>query len=105
VWQLIGDKVIGTVHVVCLKGTPFMKIANKVKSIFHNYGIHASTVQPEFVSEKALKERRKACLLDCIEESCLSNNCCPTTFKPAVDDETLTTLLESSGKIKRRRKS
>lgn len=56
VWSLIDDKLIGSVHVLCLKEANFMKVAAKMKDIFHKYSIHSSTIQPEYVSKKKLAE-------------------------------------------------
>ncbi len=56
VWSLIDDKLIGSVHVLCLKEANFMKIAAAMKDIFHRYDVHSSTIQPEYVSKKKLAE-------------------------------------------------
>jgi zinc transporter 1 len=58
VWSLIDDKLISSVHVLCLKEANFMKLASTMKDIFHRYQIHSSTIQPEYVSTKRLAEVR-----------------------------------------------
>lgn len=56
VWSLIDDKLISSVHVLCLKEANFMKIAADMKDVFHKYSIHSSTIQPEYVSKRKLTE-------------------------------------------------
>lgn len=73
VWQLAGDRIIATVHIKyvhifsllyavhlvksCIMSFHFCRcrtleeyfyIAEKVKAVFHNEGIHSTTIQPEF---------------------------------------------------------
>jgi len=48
VWQLAGNRIIATAHVRCRRLNDYVRIAEQVKSIFHNGGIHSTTVQPEF---------------------------------------------------------
>jgi zinc transporter 1 len=49
IWQLSDTKIIGTVHASCNKNSDFYKIATEMKAILHKYGVHATTIQPEFV--------------------------------------------------------
>jgi len=98
VWKLVETKVIGSVHIVCLKKTKFMEIASQIKMIFHSYGIHASTIQPEFIKIKQLKEERKVCVLDCGKKDCEVNSCCPPPLKlePALNDDQLDEILKKN---------
>jgi zinc transporter 1 len=59
VWSLSDDKMIGSVHVLCLKEASFTKIVSAMKDIFHKYEIHSSTIQPEYVSIRTLKVKTK----------------------------------------------
>jgi len=85
VWQLVGAKIIGTVHIVCLKKREYMKIATEIKDIFHKFDIHSSTIQPEFIKEE--KEPRQICQLDCGTGVCITSTCCPKNVEPAIDEE------------------
>ena len=49
VWQLAGDRIIASVHIRCLNLSEYMKIAENVKELFHDEGIHSTTIQLEFV--------------------------------------------------------
>jgi len=69
VWQLLGDKPIASIHVLCKKPRKFMKTARKIKAVFHGEpfsfkpstfsprilerDIHTVTIQPEFVGRKS----------------------------------------------------
>jgi len=53
VWQLTNDTAVATVHVVLratVTSTEFMKVSDAIKILLHQAGVHATTVQPEFVS-------------------------------------------------------
>jgi len=56
VWQLLGDKPIASIHVLCKKASKFMKTARQIKAIFHECDIHTVTIQPEFTEGKAANE-------------------------------------------------
>ncbi len=47
-WQLAGNRIIATAHIRCRNLTDYNILAEKVKSFFHNEGIHSTTIQPEF---------------------------------------------------------
>jgi zinc transporter 1 len=49
VWKLSGNKIIATAHITCHNLEEYMIIASKVKILFHEKGIHSTTIQPEFV--------------------------------------------------------
>lgn len=49
VWQLAGNRIIASAHIRCHNLRDYMRIAEEVKSFFHNEGIHSTTIQPEFV--------------------------------------------------------
>ncbi|CAG8628411.1 450_t:CDS:2, partial [Dentiscutata heterogama] len=48
VWQLSNTKHIASVHVRLLPSVDYMGLITKVKNILHTYGIHSTTIQPEF---------------------------------------------------------
>ena len=47
VWQLAGNRIVLSAHITC-KMREYMGIAAVVKDLFHNEGIHSTTIQPEF---------------------------------------------------------
>ncbi|SPO23776.1 related to COT1 - Vacuolar zinc (and possibly other metals) transporter [Ustilago trichophora] len=53
VWQLSESKIVASVHVLvdCSSGQTekYMNIAAKIRANLHSWGIHSSTIQPEFV--------------------------------------------------------
>ncbi len=68
VWQLVATRVVASVHVKMGKHAPkddHMKFAEKIKEVFHNEGIHATTVQLEYKNEEAQVVNKKGCCLPC----------------------------------------
>lgn len=57
IWNLTESFFIASLHVQ-IDSTPsqFGHIAKAIRSIFHNYGIHSATVQPEFLSGDVSEE-------------------------------------------------
>lgn len=53
VWQLSESKIVASVHVLvdCSSGQTekYMNIAAEIRENLHSWGIHSSTIQPEFV--------------------------------------------------------
>jgi len=49
VWQLSGSRIIATAHIRCRNPRDYERVANQVKMVFHQEGIHSTTIQPEFV--------------------------------------------------------
>ncbi|KAL4400830.1 Zinc resistance conferring protein [Malassezia pachydermatis] len=53
VWQLNENKIVASVHILvdCSgeESSRYMQIANQVRRSLHLWGIHSSTIQPEFV--------------------------------------------------------
>lgn len=79
VWQLAGSRIIGTAHIKCKDPESYMKVAKQIKEIFHDEGIHATTIQPEFAlvgSEVAVGK----CELPC-RTQCALKQCCGTVKK------------------------
>ncbi|PWN28168.1 cation efflux protein [Jaminaea rosea] len=54
IWQLSESKIVASVHVLvdCSTGQEqrYMEIAADLRRLLHAYGIHSSTIQPEFVA-------------------------------------------------------
>ncbi|KAI8830740.1 zinc/cadmium resistance protein [Chytriomyces cf. hyalinus JEL632] len=100
VWGLSDNKTVASVHVRCLDPSSnpdqsYMQIAANVKRLLHGYGIHSTTVQPEFVkrriyngvdsagpshvtgSEAGDEDTDDGCLLKCEGGECNEQVCCP----------------------------
>mmetsp|Transcript_11279 Transcript_11279/g.15608 ORF Transcript_11279/g.15608 Transcript_11279/m.15608 type:complete len:331 (-) Transcript_11279:80-1072(-) len=71
VWQLDDERYISTLH-VAVNDEKWMEIGYQVKQILHRYGVHNTTIQPEFVEE----ETSEQCALLCKEASCRKRICC-----------------------------
>jgi len=79
VWQLSDTKVIGTVHISCARDTEFLDIASSMKHILHKYGVHSTTIQPEFV-DVTTQMQKQACTLTCLSSKCEEKLCCNTNL-------------------------
>lgn len=51
IWQLSTKCIIATIHIVMRQGDNFIATAQTLKKIFHDVGIHSTTIQPEFVGD------------------------------------------------------
>ena len=87
IWQLSDSKLVASVHIrvsIPEDTAEYMTLATEVRKCLHAYGIHSSTIQPEFVSaedeEVAAVERSTggACLIGCTNASCANGQCCQT---------------------------
>uniref|UniRef100_A0A8B9UKC8 Solute carrier family 30 member 1 n=1 Tax=Anas zonorhyncha TaxID=75864 RepID=A0A8B9UKC8_9AVES len=81
IWQLAGSRIIGTAHIKCPDPSTYMMVAKRIKEIFHDEGIHATTIQPEFASVGSESGRGK-CEFPC-RTQCALKQCCG-----AVEDST-----------------
>ncbi|CAL1585587.1 unnamed protein product [Knipowitschia caucasica] len=74
IWQLAGSRIIATAHIKCHDPTAYMDVAKRIKDFFHNEGIHATTIQPEFVTFSSAKGDSQ-CELAC-RTVCAPKQCC-----------------------------
>lgn len=79
IWQLAGSRIIATAHIKCHDPTSYMEVAKRIKDFFHNEGIHATTIQPEFVTFSS-QSRDSLCELSC-QTQCAPKLCCGTADK------------------------
>lgn len=65
-----------------------MVLAEKVKKMFHEEGIHSTTIQPEFVElEVESVHSDENCILDCpSNDDCAANTCCGPSNNKQVKD-------------------
>jgi zinc transporter 1 len=93
IWQLSDVKMIASLHIQiafdpeCEGGGRYMQLASAVRTCLHAYGIHSSTIQPEYTKEEVApvvgRSRRgsggdpdeAACLLEC-GDGCVTGKCC-----------------------------
>ncbi|XP_032668233.1 zinc transporter 1 isoform X2 [Odontomachus brunneus] len=75
VWQLAGDKIISTAHIIFLDPKVYASIKDQVTAFFVEMGITQVTVQPEFHKMKPHMERTD-CLIRCHGEHCSYSQCC-----------------------------
>uniref|UniRef100_A0A673YHS6 Solute carrier family 30 member 1b n=1 Tax=Salmo trutta TaxID=8032 RepID=A0A673YHS6_SALTR len=78
IWQLAGSRIIATAHIKCLDPASYMDVAirytMRIKGLFHDEGIHATTVQPEFVTVN-FASNIYVCELSCGTQ-CAPKLCC-----------------------------
>ncbi|XP_026174811.1 zinc transporter 1a isoform X2 [Mastacembelus armatus] len=79
IWQLAGSRIIATAHIKCHDPTSYMEVAKRIKDLFHNEGIHATTIQPEFVTFSS-ESRDSLCELSC-RTQCAPKLCCGSADK------------------------
>uniref|UniRef100_A0A3P8RWQ0 Solute carrier family 30 member 1a n=1 Tax=Amphiprion percula TaxID=161767 RepID=A0A3P8RWQ0_AMPPE len=83
IWQLAGSRIIATAHIKCHDPTSYMEVAKRIKDFFHDEGIHATTIQPEFVTFNS-ESRDSLCELSC-RTQCAPKLCCGSADKPNAD--------------------
>ncbi|XP_077567262.1 zinc transporter 1a isoform X2 [Stigmatopora nigra] len=86
VWQLAGSRIIATAHIKCHDPTSYMEVAKGIKDFFHNEGIHATTIQPEFVTFSSASQD-SLCELSC-RTQCAPKLCCGSGDKSASERKT-----------------
>ncbi|KAM8832356.1 zinc transporter 1a [Spinachia spinachia] len=79
IWQLAGSRIIATAHIKCHDPTSYMEVAKRIKDFFHDEGIHATTIQPEFVTFNS-ESRDSLCELSC-RTQCAPKLCCGSKDK------------------------
>ncbi|KAJ8269853.1 hypothetical protein GJAV_G00107560 [Gymnothorax javanicus] len=81
IWQLAGSRIIATAHIKCQDPASYMDVAKRIKNFFHDQGIHATTIQPEFATVNS-ESRTSLCELAC-RTQCAPKQCCGSADKPA----------------------
>ncbi|CAN9507492.1 unnamed protein product [Ophioblennius macclurei] len=87
IWQLAGSRIIATAHIKCHDPTSYMEVAKRIKDFFHDEGIHATTIQPEFVTFNS-ESRDSLCELSC-RTQCAPKLCCGSGDKPGSDKKAI----------------
>ncbi|XP_062857625.1 zinc transporter 1a [Trichomycterus rosablanca] len=86
IWQLAGSRIIATAHIKCHDPASYMGVAKRLKAFFHNEGIHATTIQPEFVMVSS-ESHASLCELSC-RTQCAAKLCCQNPKSPDAPAET-----------------
>lgn len=93
VWQLAGNRIIASAHVRCQNIEEYMQVAGKIKELFHNEGIHSTTIQPEFVEFEEIRPGRD-CALECgPDKQCYTDTCCPTKLPKGLDEHSIALVV------------
>ncbi|XP_057340702.1 uncharacterized protein LOC130677843 [Microplitis mediator] len=74
VWQLAGEKIISTIHIIFLDQTVYSVIIDQVTTFFMEMGITHVTIQPEFQKIKGVN--KSDCLIRCRGKRCIESQCC-----------------------------
>jgi len=92
--------VVASVHVMVSRDVDYMNVAESIRKVLHEFGVHSSTIQPEFgveddnvsnvsvstnISKPSLASiieahcvtQEHACLIRCPPEACGADACCP----------------------------
>lgn len=85
IWQLAGSRIIATAHIKCHDPTSYMEVAKRIKDFFHDEGIHATTIQPEFVTFSS-ESRDSLCELSC-RTQCAPKLCCGSADKQSAGSD------------------
>jgi len=77
VWQLVDDLTIASAHLSiweCDMAT-FSKVSGRCKKVLHRFGIHSSTLQPEFIAGDIRANTPEICASNCASD-CKEDWCC-----------------------------
>jgi len=72
VWQLVDGMSVASIHVSVEEGVDFNTLVSDVKKIFHQFGVHSTTIQPEFVPRNTTTSLfcNQNCVKECDEDWC-----------------------------------
>ncbi|XP_066591740.1 proton-coupled zinc antiporter SLC30A1 [Prorops nasuta] len=99
VWQLTGQKVISTVHIIFLDPIVYASITDQVTAFFIEMGITQVTIQPEFHKMNPNMEKAD-CLIRCHGEHCSSSQCC--SREKFLEDSTVTKRHSLNKKLEKK---
>ena len=110
VWQLAGQRIVASAHIRCNGDLDeYARISDEVKMLFHDAGIHSTTIQPEF--EKQCSKIRTSspvgfgeeyfaatCAIECggPDKKCIPNTCCGLRERKLNQNSLTNVLVESS---------
>ncbi|XP_043917414.1 zinc transporter 10 [Protopterus annectens] len=94
IWQLSEGRNIATLHVKCQDSSVFELASDEIRTVFHSIGIHAVTIQPEFVKDK---DNVLSCNSPCISEECKPHLCCNQQHGPVAESNGYDSSLSPTG--------
>ena len=71
IWQLSESKIVASVHVYSSNRHDFMVVAAKIRKTLHNFGIHSSTIQPEYPPNAPVDGMESVCAVHVPERQLL----------------------------------
>ena len=84
VWSLNSEKTIGTMHIVMSRNVDFMHASDEVKLVMHSFGIHSTTIQPEYLPDGDFPVNADFCMEPiCANKDCAQKSCCANQVVPA----------------------
>ncbi|KAH8361648.1 hypothetical protein KR084_012307 [Drosophila pseudotakahashii] len=77
IWQLAAHRYVATIHIQFQNPKLYLKIIEQVRAHFHDQGIGAVTIQPEFYpSTNKNASASLECLMQCQAAECIEKVCC-----------------------------
>ncbi|KAI8036805.1 hypothetical protein M5D96_010606 [Drosophila gunungcola] len=77
IWQLAAHRYVATIHIQFQNPKLYLKIIEQVRAYFHDQGIGAVTIQPEFYpSTNKNASASLECLMQCQAAECIEKVCC-----------------------------
>ncbi|XP_002069019.2 zinc transporter 1 [Drosophila willistoni] len=77
IWQLAAHRYVATIHIQFQNPKLYLKIIEQVRNYFHEQGIGAVTIQPEFYpSTNKNASASLECLMQCQAAECAEKVCC-----------------------------
>ncbi|XP_014215770.1 zinc transporter 1 isoform X2 [Copidosoma floridanum] len=84
VWQLNGEKVVATIHIIYADATVYARITDRITMFFVEQGISHVTIQPEFCNTRV---EPTDCLIKCRSKKCSASTCCSREILSSSSDE------------------
>ncbi|KAG2467565.1 ZNT10 protein, partial [Polypterus senegalus] len=76
IWKLAAGRNVATLHVKCADAVAFESLNHQIREIFHNIGVHSTTIQPELTYQEKPLGRALSCTASCLSRGCEQQMCC-----------------------------
>ncbi|XP_051780181.1 zinc transporter 10-like [Erpetoichthys calabaricus] len=77
-WELAAGRNVATVHVKSANLAAFQHAEHQIREIFHQEGIHSTTIQLELTHQDKPSRAALLCSAACLSQECQSQMCCHT---------------------------
>uniref|UniRef100_A0A8C4X3C2 Solute carrier family 30 member 10 n=1 Tax=Erpetoichthys calabaricus TaxID=27687 RepID=A0A8C4X3C2_ERPCA len=94
IWKLAAGRNVATLHVKCADAVAFEALNHQIREIFHNIGVHSTTIQPELTYQEKPLGRALSCTASCLSRGCEQQMCLGKTRRH-LDEEMLCPTLSS----------